>query len=149
MAEPESAIARNLRRLLKARGLNPSRASRLAGFGRTYIGEILAGRNLNPGSTAIKAIAALLECAPEDILRDGEAEPPDAERHRFNRERALRAAERALGPDRGAAVFDAAKLIYDVIVEREAALGRPIAESDEEFWSLLDSMARRWSAESR
>ena len=88
----------------------------------------------------------MFECDREDLLRDDEPEPPDAERHRLNRERALLAAERALGRDRGGAVFDAAKLIYDLIVEREAALGRPIAETDKEFWALVEIMVRRWDS---
>lgn len=146
--------ARNLRRLMGQKGLKARPLSVRAGLGRTYVSEILSGRVVNPGAGATIRLAEILGCEPNELLKDEEAAAaPDSEHERLTRERALWAAERALGsgtgPEFAATVFRAAAMIYEVIAERESALGRPMTENDEEFWALLDAMMRRWMAERR
>lgn len=154
MKTQETAYARNLRRLMAERGLRPTPLSIRAGLSRTYIHEVLTGKILSPGVDATRKIAVALGVDPSELLRAWQApEGLDVGREKTSRERALRAAEKAIGEgsgtDHSALVFRAAGMIYDVIVEREAALGRPIEETDEEFWFLIDAMVRRWIAESR
>jgi transcriptional regulator with XRE-family HTH domain len=153
---PPTKYARNLLRLMQEKGWTATRLSRAAGLGRTYVSEILSGRILSPGSEAVQKLAAQLDVDQTAITHDGESEPPappDAERRILNRARALRAAEKAfmtdVEPIDTQTVLSVTHMIYDVVMECEASRGRPIDDNDEEFWRTIDTMARRWSAESR
>lgn len=153
MKTPPTKYARNLLRLMEEKGWSAARLSRAAGLGRTYVSEILSGRILSPGSDAIQKLAAKLEVDQLAITADGAGEPPvppDTQRRILNRARALRAAERALMTDveliDTQTVLSATHMIYDILMEREAARGLPIEDDDEEFWRMIDIMMRRWIA---
>ena len=158
MREPKefpTVYARNLFRILKARGWNPRSLSLAAGLSKGYVTDVLSGKIRVPGTEANNALADILHCSADDLTREVEPpkEGPDYARQRANRRRALEAAERALGtdrnPDNAAVVFSTAEMIYGLILEREAMLSRPIEDGDEDFWRLIDAMARRWMADKR
>jgi transcriptional regulator with XRE-family HTH domain len=151
-----TVFARNLHRIMTARGWKQTPLSLEAGLSRSYIGEVFSGKTRSPGSDALRRIAEVLQCSPDDLMNEPAPPPaePDYARHRLNRRRALEAAERAMGDggasmEHAALVFSTAEMIYGLIVEREETLGRPIEDDDEDFWRLLDSMARRWMADKR
>jgi transcriptional regulator with XRE-family HTH domain len=157
MREPRqfpTVFARNLYRIMVARGWNPRSLSLAARLSKGYVTDVLSGKIRVPGTEASNALADVLQCASDDLTRDAEpSASPDQARHRMNRRRALDAAEHAMGEDGDAEhatlVYSTAEMIYGLIVEREATLGRPIEDDDEDFWRLLDSMARRWMADRR
>lgn len=143
---------------MREKGWNATRLSRAAGLGRTYVSEILSGRILSPGSEAVQKLAAMLQVDQTALTHEEDGEetttaPPDTERRILNRARALRTAEKALMTEvelvDAQTVFRVAHMIYDIVMEREAARGRPIDDDDEEFWRTIDAMARRWSAGTR
>jgi transcriptional regulator with XRE-family HTH domain len=150
---PPTKYARNLLRLMREKGWNATRLSRAAGLGRTYVSEVLSGRILSPGSEALQKLAAKLNVDQAAITLDEAGEslaPPEAQRRIFNRARALRAAETALMTDvemiDTETVLSVTHMIYDVVMEREAARGCLIDDVDDEFWRMIDTMARRWIA---
>lgn len=153
MKSPPTVYGRNLLRIMSTQGWRATRLSLEAGLGRTYVSEILSGRVVSPGADATNKLATVLRCDSSDLMRNGEPTPPDADRQKANRERALRAVERAMEgdqrPDLGAVIFRAADMVYDVVVEREATLNRPISDDDEFFWGTIDAMVRRWIEEMR
>jgi transcriptional regulator with XRE-family HTH domain len=72
-----TTVARNLKRLRDARGLNAKKLSKLAKVGETYVRDIEQGRSIDPRSEKLARVAAVLEVTVEALISsDDIAETP-------------------------------------------------------------------------
>jgi transcriptional regulator with XRE-family HTH domain len=150
----ERPFQRNLRRLMAEKGWKARPLSEAAGLGSTYVRDVLRSGDTVPGIDRVEKLAAVLRCSVADLLANGDdiaGSPTAIEKEARLRARAMAMVERAIGtdpmPDRAGAVFRLARLVYDVIVEFERKRGRPITDSDDELFDLLDVMVSRCKQE--
>lgn len=96
--EADTIVAMAIRRRMEKRGLSQKALARKAELGDTYVRDILNGRNKNPRSDHLAAIATALNCSVLDPIDPEAAKAPirDSEVVEKAEERALLAYWRAL-----------------------------------------------------
>lgn len=66
---PKVTIADEVKRRMRAAGLNPKSLSRAAGVNETYVRDLLSGRSKNPRTGHLERIAVALECSVSELSR--------------------------------------------------------------------------------
>ncbi|MSU90860.1 helix-turn-helix domain-containing protein [Rhodobacteraceae bacterium 2CG4] len=74
-----STIGKNLERIMRERGYNPSRLAREAGFGHTTVRDIIQGRVASPRFDTISKLAGILGCKVSEITGAPGAQSQDDE----------------------------------------------------------------------